>query len=648
MKIFHQLLSIDEAIKKIEEKYGLIKPKGEESVHLKQALGRVLSKEIFAMVDSPPFDRSEVDGYAVNHLDLVGADESNPLKLKIIGKSVVSKIPEFYIERGECAEISTGAPIPKGATAVVMVEYTKRTENEVIFYKSVSSGENIAFAGSDVMMGDTTLRKGTVISSRHIAVLASLGFKYVYVFKKLNVGIISTGNEIVEPGEILPPGNIFDINQYSIGARLQELGVNVNYYGIVKDDYNSIRDIILKALEENDIVITSGSTSAGEGDVIYRVIGDMGELIVHGLKIKPGKPTIAGIVNQKLVFGLPGFPFSSIVAFEFFVRRIISMMSGINDSPQKIRGELAVRVNSSKNFSEFIPVSIISRNGKYRVYPVYGNSGSVSTMLYADGIMNINEGTNFVDENELVDITLFSNLAKVPDLTIIGSHCPLLEDIIGSNVKYIKVGSTAGWYAVKRGEANMAGTHLVDEDSREYNLPFIEKFGLKGKAVIVRGYGREQGIIVKKGNPKNIFEIEDFLRSDVTIINRVKGSGTRSLLDLYLKKIAFNKGMDFDYLIQGIKGYMYEGKTHSSVASAVYQGRADAGIGLKYYAYLYDLDFIPLNVEKYDLLIDINSLENTNVKSIIDFLKSENIKKIIKEKYPGYVLLEDSGKIYGI
>jgi len=648
MKIFHQLLSIDEAIKKIEEKYGLIKPKGEESVHLKQALGRVLSKEIFAMVDSPPFDRSEVDGYAVNHLDLVGADESNPLKLKIIGKSVVSKIPEFYIERGECAEISTGAPIPKGATAVVMVEYTKRTENEVIFYKSVSSGENIAFAGSDVMMGDTTLRKGTVISSRHIAVLASLGFKYVYVFKKLNVGIISTGNEIVEPGEILPPGNIFDINQYSIGARLQELGVNVNYYGIVKDDYNSIRDIILKALEENDIVITSGSTSAGEGDVIYRVIGDMGELIVHGLKIKPGKPTIAGIVNQKLVFGLPGFPFSSIVAFEFFVRRIISMMSGINDSPQKIRGELAVRVNSSKNFSEFIPVSIISRNGKYRVYPVYGNSGSVSTMLYADGIMNINEGTNFVDENELVDITLFSNLAKVPDLTIIGSHCPLLEDIIGSNVKYIKVGSTAGWYAVKRGEANMAGTHLVDEDSGEYNLPFIEKFGLKGKGVIVRGYGREQGIIVKKGNPKNIFEIEDFLRSDVTIINRVKGSGTRSLLDLYLKKIAFNKGMDFDYLIQGIKGYMYEGKTHSSVASAVYQGRADAGIGLKYYAYLYDLDFIPLNVEKYDLLIDINSLENTNVKSIIDFLKSENIKKIIKEKYPGYVLLEDSGKIYGI
>ena len=648
MKIFHQLLSIDEAIKKIEEKYGLIKPKGEESVHLKQALGRVLSKEIFAMVDSPPFDRSEVDGYAVNHLDLVGADESNPLKLKIIGKSVVSKIPEFYIERGECAEISTGAPIPKGATAVVMVEYTKRTENEVIFYKSVSSGENIAFAGSDVMMGDTTLRKGTVISSRHIAVLASLGFKYVYVFKKLNVGIISTGNEIVEPGEILPPGNIFDINQYSIGARLQELGVNVNYYGIVKDDYNSIRDIILKALEENDIVITSGSTSAGEGDVIYRVIGDMGELIVHGLKIKPGKPTIAGIVNQKLVFGLPGFPFSSIVAFEFFVRRIISMMSGINDSPQKIRGELAVRVNSSKNFSEFIPVSIISRNGKYRVYPVYGNSGSVSTMLYADGIMNINEGTNFIDENELVDITLFSNLAKVPDLTIIGSHCPLLEDIIGSNVKYIKVGSTAGWYAVKRGEANMAGTHLVDEDSGEYNLPFIEKFGLKGKGVIVRGYGREQGIIVKKGNPKNIFEIEDFLRSDVTIINRVKGSGTRSLLDLYLKKIAFNKGMDFDYLIQGIKGYMYEGKTHSSVASAVYQGRADAGIGLKYYAYLYDLDFIPLNVEKYDLLIDINSLENTNVKSIIDFLKSENIKKIIKEKYPGYVLLEDSGKIYGI
>lgn len=648
MKIFHNLLTIEEAIKRLEEEYGGFEPPEEEEIPIWNSLGRILSREIFAGIDSPPFDRSEVDGYAVNHMDLSGTDESNPAVLKIVGRSRVGEIPDFSVERGTCADISTGAPVPRGATAVVMVEYTKLSGEDVIFYRSASPGENIAFAGSDVMMGDTTLRKGTRITSREVAVLSSLGNSTVPVYRRISTGIISTGNEIVEPGKHLPPGHVFDTNQYSIGSRLIELGLSTKFYGVVKDDYDSLMEKMRKALDENDVVITSGSTSAGAGDLVYSIIDDMGKLVIHGLKIKPGKPTIAGIVNGKLVFGLPGFPFSAIVSFEFFVKKILLRLSGMMEQQPEIKGNIAMRVNSSRNFEEFIPVSIISKGISYRVFPVYGNSGSISTLLYADGIMRIPEGIAYVDENESVSVLLFSKNSEIPELTVIGSHCPLLEDILGRDgIKYIKVGSTAGWYAVKRGEANMAGTHLMDEESGEYNIPFLRKFDLLGKAVIIRGYGREQGIIVRKGNPKKIMSVEDFLREDVTIVNRVKGSGTRTLLDIHLKKIAEREGFVFEKMVEDIKGYMYEGKTHSSVASAVFQGRADAGIGLKYYAILYGLDFIPINVEKYDLLVESDSLENKHVKNIVEYLRSGRIKKIIDEKYPGYTVLEDSGKIYG-
>ena len=647
MKIFHQLLSINEAINEIEKRYGKLKPLGEETVSLKESLGRIISREIFASIDSPPFDRSEVDGYAVNHLDLIGADESNPIKLRILGKSSVGVMPQFYLIKNTCAEISTGAPIPKGATAVVMVEYTKSDGQYVTFFRSVAPGENIAQAGSDVMVGDTTLRSGTRISSREIAILASLGINEINVFKRLNVGIISTGDEIVSPGEILTSGKIFDTNQYSIGARLNEIGAIPKYYGIVKDDYSLIKEKILKAISENDIVITSGSTSAGMGDLIYSVIDDIGELIVHGLKIKPGKPTTVGISNGKLIFGLPGFPFSAIVAYEFFVKKILLKLSGFMGEEEKFIGKMAMRLNSSKNVEEFFPVSIISNKNGYSIYPLFGNSGSITTLLYADGIIRIPEDTNFIDDNESIEVIPISSSIKLPKLTVIGSHCPLLEELVGNDgIKYIKVGSTAGWNSIKRGEADIAGTHLFDDETGEYNIPFIDKFGLRGKAFVIRGYGREQGIIVKKGNPKNIKGIEDFLRDDITIINRVKGSGTRALLDFYLKNIAKKENLAFDSVIGKIKGYAYEGKTHSSVASAVAQGRADAGVGLKYYSYLYQLDFIPLGLEIFDIVVNKNSENNTYVLKLIETLRSKDLEGTMK-KFVGYKVLEDSGKIYG-
>ncbi|MDP8011791.1 MAG: molybdopterin biosynthesis protein [Thermoplasmata archaeon] len=646
-KIFHELLSIEEALKIIEKEYGKLTPSEIEYVDIDDSLGRILADEIYAKVDSPPFDRSEVDGYAVNHEDLIGADEDNPVSLKIIGKSVVGKIPEISITKGTCVEIATGAPIPRGATAVVMVEYTKRIEDEIKIYRSISTGENISNAGSDVMVGDTTLRKGKKISPLDIAIMASLGYEKIPVYKRLSVGIISTGDEVEYIGKSLKPGMIYDSNSHTIFSYLMEIGLKPRFYGIVKDNYDEIKDIVEMAMDENDVVITSGSTSAGIGDLIYRVYGDIGKLIVHGLKIKPGKPTIVAVSGKKLLIGLPGFPMSGIIAYQYLVKPILMKLSGIQDDENKIRAKLSVRVNSNKNVVEFIPVNIIKIKDELKAYPIYGNSGSITSMLYADGIMKIPENVNYVDENEDIEIYLLGNAINIPNLTIIGSHCPLLENLISNirNVKYIRVGSTAGWYAVKNGEADMAGTHLLDEKTGKYNLPFIEKFGLNDKAVIIRGYGREQGILLKKGNPKNINSVKDFLRDDVTIINRVKGSGTRTLLDILLEKEAEKIGIDFEYVIKNIKGYHFEGKTHSSVASAVSQGRADAGISLKFYAELYGLDFIPIGFEIYDLLVKKDSLDKNEVKEIINLLKSNETAEIIRKKFPGYKLLEDSGSV---
>ena len=647
-KIFHELLTINEAIKKIEMEYGELKPIGIEFVNIDDSIGRILADEIYAKVDSPPFDRSEVDGYALNHFDLIGADEEHPVSLRIIGKSVVGKIPDISIKPGTCAEIATGAPLPKGATAVAMIEYTKRSGELVKFYRSVSTGENVANAGSDVMVGDTTLRKGTLITPLEIAIISSLGYDKVPVYKNFNAGIISTGDEIETVGNVLKPGMIYDSNSHTISSYLRGIGIKSNFYGIARDNYEDIKSLVKKALNENDLVITSGSTSAGLGDVIYKVYAEFGRLVVHGLKIKPGKPTIVAISGKKLLIGLPGFPMSAIIAYEYFIKKILMKLSGYNFEENITFAKLSSRINSSKNVEEFVPVSIVKKGNELRAYPIYGNSGSITSMLYADGIMRIPENVNYLDENDEIEITLFSNTLNIPNLTVIGSHCPLLESLLSNfkNVKYIRVGSTAGWYAVKNGEADIAGTHLLDEKTLSYNIPFLEKYGLSGKAVIIRGYGREQGILIKKGNPKNIKNINDFLRNDITIVNRIKGSGTRTLLDILLKKEAEKLGLNFEEMVQGVNGYNFEGKTHSSVASAVSQNRADAGLSLKFYAELYGLDFIPIGLEMYDILASIDSLDKPEIKEMINLLKSDKIKELIKKQFPGYTILDDSGSIY--
>ncbi|ADI31734.1 molybdopterin biosynthesis protein [Staphylothermus hellenicus] len=652
-KIFHQLTGLNEVVK-VVEKYYPLKPLGEEYVDLISSTGRVLAEDIYAPIDHPPFDRSEVDGYAVRSIDIRGADDLHPVKLRVIGGIEPGEKPSMEIRKGDAAEIATGAMIPRGADTVVMVEYTRGEKNEVEIYRAAAPGENIAFTGSDISMGDLVLLKGTIITPNIIGLLAGLGISKVKVYVKPKVAVFSTGNEVVEPGEKLVPGKVFDVNGYLITSSLNEMGVEAKFIGKLPDNEETIYSEIKKALTWADIVITSGGTSAGLGDVIYRVFEKLGEpgVIVHGLKTKPGKPTVIAVAGKKLLFGLPGFPLSCYMIFDQVVKPIMYKLLGTKPPRRrKIRARLAYRIKKPLGKTWLLPVSLIETRQGYTAYPVSIKSGSISPFIYSDGYVILPENTDLLLEDSVVETVLFRDLESLPKLVIIGSNDILLYHILvqyglADQTRIISTGSMGGWRAIRRGEADIAPTHLLDEETLEYNAPFMEKFGLKSKAVLLRGYERRLGILVGKGNPKNITGIKDFLRNDIVIVNRTRGSGTRVYLDYILKKLAEKENLSLHDIVEKINGYTYEVKTHTAVAAAIAQGRADAGIAVEMAAKMYNLDFIPLTWEKYDFLILRDRMNKKLVREFIDILKSLREKKNeVQNKYPGYRIPNNIGEI---
>ena len=645
--VFHSLMGLDEALERIEKRLGGITPRKEE-VSVFQSLGRVLAENVKARISYPPFDRSSVDGYAVYAPDTYTASENTPVELEVVGKAEVGRIPEPSVEKGRCVEISTGAPIPRGANAVVMVEYTKRKDDKVLIFHPVSPGENISQAGSDISIGDIILRKGTLITPREVASLVSVGHTNVPVYRPPRVAVFSTGNEIMEIGKPLEDGMVYDVNGPTITCMVRELGAEAEFMGILPDNYEVMKRRIIEALEAGfDIVITSGSTSAGFGDMIYRVFSEIsgGEVIIHGLKIKPGKPTAVAIAGDKLLIGLPGFPLSAMVVFIMLVKPLLMKMMGKEfDKARSVRARIPFRIEAGRGKLELIPVQIIHTREGEVAYPLLGHSGSASLLALADGIVEVGENRQFIDEGEEVEVRLLSEKIRPADLIIIGSHCPgvdiLLEEAGLLNAKVINVGSLAGWYAVKRGEADIAGTHLLDEKTRRYNTHMLDAMNLRGKAVLVRGYARKIGLLVKKGNPKGIRGLEDLLRGDIVLVNRIKGSGIRTFLDIRLREILGNTNP-----VERIRGYDYEVKTHSAVASAILHDRADVGIAVKAIAHNYGLDFIPLGEEIYDFLILKDKLEKTSIQRFLKTLSSENFAQKLEESLPGYRILDETGKI---
>ncbi|AFC99041.1 molybdenum cofactor synthesis domain protein [Methanocella conradii HZ254] len=622
-KEFRRLVSLEDARKALEPFYR----RSAESVPLGECYGRTLAEDVYSRVDVPGFDRASMDGYAVKAADTWGADEESPRTLKLIGAIHAGDRPTLAVEAGTAAEIATGAVMPAGANAVVMVENTDSDGSYVNVRKPVTPGENVMHTGADVMMGELVLRKDTRLTSREVSVLAAVGLDYVNVYRMPIVAIMSTGNELTPPGTRLEPGQIYDVNAYAVGAGVRESGGIPLYLGIVRDTPEEFRKAVLDATKKADIILTSGSTSAGSSDMMFSTVGSVGRILVHGIKIKPGKPTIIGEVEGKPFIGLPGYPSSALTIFNEVVAPMVRHMSGRRDKAiREASARMALRVTLEGGREVLLPVGLLRAPEGLYAYPVEKGSGAVSALLDADGYVEIGEEARVIEEGEPVKVRLFSDEIAFPDLLIIGSHCLGIDAIVrmmadrGYTVRSINVGSMGGLRAIRKGIADVAGIHLLDE-SGTYNEPFVRD--IPG-AVLVKGYIREQGLIVARGNPLNIKGIADL--PGRRFINRTKGSGTRTLLDLELKKLADERHTTLKALAESIPGYDVEAKTHSAVASAILTGKADVGLGIKTVADQNGLGFIPLRDEEYDFVINKNSLDKPAVRALLDVLSSSEFK----------------------
>ncbi|MDD5474771.1 MAG: molybdopterin biosynthesis protein [Candidatus Methanoperedens sp.] len=630
-KEFRKLVTMDEA-KNIVLRLDIQTRPVETDIE--NAPGCVLAEDVVSEVDVPPFNRASMDGYAVCASDTYQAREDRPVTLRLVGSIAPGINPDIRIGKGEAAEIATGAVMPEGADSVVMVEYTS-IDMDLHVRRPVSINENVMHAGADIMAGERVLKKGTLIGVREIGVLAAIGKKKIAVLG-LNVGIVSTGNELVEPGNKLGAGEIYDINSFSLASGVKECGGTPVRYPKVRDDEDEIKKVLTEAAQNSDIILTSGSTSAGSGDIMYRIIGENGTVLAHGIDIKPGKPAIIGKVFGKTIFGLPGYPASSLIIFNEFVAPLIRKMTGKKDERVRTKATLAERVRSEGR-SQLLPVGIV----RGFAYPVEKGSGAITTLSEADGFIELPSTVEMLEAGEAVEVTLFGKL-EAPDLLFVGSHCLGLDtliDLSGLKIRVINVGSSGGLSAIRNGTADIAGVHLLDE-SGVYNIPFLRKFGIKN-AVIVKGYLREQGLIVRKGS--SIREFEDIINA--RFINRNTGSGTRVMTDMKLMEVAKLRSISFEELTNSIDGYHTEAKTHSAVAAAVKLGKADAGVGIRAAAELNGLGFIKIADEEYDFVIPRKLLDSREIRVFREALCG----KEFREKLPsGLRTYERTGELINI
>ena len=655
-KIFRELRSLEDALTTLTKAWSAT-PLPTEKVALENSLDRVLAEDVFSTIDVPSFDRAAMDGFAVLAEDTFKVDEQHPVKLKVLGELEAGDASEYDASRGEAIEIATGAPMPKGANAVVMVEFTKKENGNVAVFRPVSPGENVTSAGSDVMSGELLLRKFQIITPREVGLLAAAGVEQVSIYRKPRVTIFSSGNELIKPGHALTFAKLYDVNGPAITAAVTECGGQPRFMGILPDNFETIKNRLKEALEESDVVISSGSTSSGPGDLVYRAVDELGEpgVLVHGLTIKPGKPALVGLAGNKLIFGLPGYPTSALMIFHVLVAPIIRRLANKADvQPTKVQAFSSMKFFKARGRRELLPIQLIAQpNGQLSAYPMQSGSGAISSFALADGFADFPETQEYVDEGESMEVELFGKELVPPSLVAIGSHCVGLDIAFAKlREKYptflgrtVNVGSTGGFHAISRGEADIAGVHLQDENTGEYNIPFIKSFGLADTVVLVRGYDREQGLIVKHGNPKKITGVEDLTRKGIRFINRNRGSGTRFLIDRHLAKVAKSHGTDLETISAKIEGYGYEAKSHSAVAAAVKNDRADVGFGIRTVAVSNQLDFIKLDDEKYDFLIAKPRLDKVSVKRFVELIKSREFAESLAQKAPGLRATEQSGLV---
>lgn len=643
-KEFRDMISPAQARKIIEEKLQV--PLGEGEVSLHQAGGRILTEAIDAPIDVPSFARSLMDGYAVIASDVYRAEEDDPVQLELTGAVEMGQRPRVRVERGKAVSVATGAPLPEGANAVVMVERTEmRGGDELLVKRAVAPGENVMNAGSDIPMGKRVLEEGEQITRREISLLAALGREKVRVRQRPRVALFSTGPELVGPGKGLQFGQIYDTNMPSLKEGIEETGAVTVPLGIIPDEMGQVEEAFERALEEADLVISSGGTSAGDRDLIHRFLEEEGEILAHGIKIKPGKPTIIGRVKGKPFFGLPGNPASAHVVFLNFVAPFLFRLTGQESRKRRtVEAHLQEDLDSEGGRYEQKYVGLVEREGDLRAYPVNKVSGAVTLLAQAEGFVEIPEGVLYLERGEKVDVNLIDSELKIPQALVIGSHCLGLEELLGLlsyRVRSLSRGSFGGLEAIERGLADVAGMHILTPSG--YNVPRLEEEDLH-EVSLVRGYRRRQGLLFPRGNPRNIQEVEDLLQGDLRLINRNAGSGTRALLENLLREAADEAGQEMDEIRHKLPGYQTEVSGHSGVAAAIKGGKADVGLGIETAAAGNGLGFLPLKEENYDFLCRDDFLDTPLGEEFLQIMRGDRFRAKLEE-LPGLSPGEETGKI---
>ncbi|MEM2739712.1 MAG: molybdopterin biosynthesis protein [Candidatus Bathyarchaeia archaeon] len=644
-RIYRRLVSVDDVIP-ILESYRPLKPLGELELPLSEALGRVLSRNVYAKVNYPPYTRSLMDGYAVLSEDLVGVYEDKPRRLKLVGRVSVGETSVLRMGRGECVEVSTGAVIPYPADAVVPVEYTHTEGNHVSFYRGVARGENIDHIGSDFSEGEVAAWRGEVVTPLLASMLAALGVDRVYVYKPVRVGILPTGGELRSLGEQLDYGCLYDSNSQLVYGYAKLIGAEPRIYERALDDERDIEDKLWRAVGESDLVVTIGGTSAGLEDLVYRVLSRLNPgLVIHGVREKPGRPLAVAVHGDRIVLGLPGFPLSCLLTVNLYLLPILARLQGFRSYehryidariPLPVRGEPGIRV--------FIPAVLVERGGSMTAYPLPGHSGRISSLNLVDGYIVVPESLEYAPQDYILK-ALVNPFWKPFDVNVMGSHDPLLQYMVGyiassENIRMLNVGSMAGLHTVKMGVADMAGVHLLDYETGEYNVPFVRRLGLKD-VLLVRGYLREQGFAYRRDTAQ-ISSIGDIIDRGLSFVNRNPGSGTRILVDILLEREARRRGLSLDELKAMVRGYNFEVKTHEAVAYLVSKGIVDVGVAVRYVAERYNLAFTHINYERYDLIVRKDSVEKKIVKQLIDQIGE--LASRFTEYFPGYKVDEKIGE----
>jgi putative molybdopterin biosynthesis protein len=627
---FLEVVSHEEARARFEKHLDLM-PLPAETVALAEARMRVLAHDIVAAVDAPPFDRSNVDGFAVRAADTVGASDGNP-KVLTLNTEVIAcgYSPAAVVVPGTCTAIATGGVIPRGADAVVMIEHTELVDSgppAVELRRTAAPGQFVSYAGSDIARGETLLRRGTRIGAREIGMLAACGLDRIEVVRRPKVAVLSTGDELVEPGRPLKPAGVYDSNGAIIAAAVAEAGGEPFIFGAYPDDAAVLEKAVREALATNDMVVLSGGTSKGAGDLSHRVVSRLGKpgILVHGVALKPGKPLCLGVIGDKPIAVLPGFPTSAIFTFHAFVAPVIRARAGLPPEAAKTTSALVpIRVASELGRKEFLLVSLIEGEQATIAFPTGKGSGAVTSFSQADGFIEIDALASALDAGSDVQVTLIGSTADAPDLVIMGSHDVALDVVVGAladrgfSARTLAVGSLGGVAAANRGECDIAPVHLIDPASGNYNKHLVGP-GL----ILVPGWRRMQGILFRPGDPRfegrSAQEALKIILADAAalMVNRNAGAGTRVLIDK---------------LLGGARppGYANQPKSHNAVAAAIAQNRADWGLAIEPVAKLYGLGFLPVSPEHYDFLVVESRRARPAVQAFLTILREETTRERIR------------------